>query len=160
MCMRANCWALDRRAWRAVACKEIARLMNEPCDRGGFTRQTERSFKTPPKFHEKTPKSVKKERKLWREREKREILGPTLRAPPRVGPHPSGPHVSGFGVLPFGALFSGPSPVLWGCCVLLCVCVAVLCYPQLEKIPNLVWPKLVKVLWPKLMGQTWFGQSW
>ena len=48
-------------------------------------------FQTPPKFHEKTLKREKKERKLWREKGKkaRNVGPPTLR-----GPHPSGPHPS------------------------------------------------------------------
>ena len=65
----------------------------------------------PPKFNEKTLKRRKKERKLWREREKkkRENLGslsfgpPTLGFPPCgvpffwvSGPHPSGLHCSRF----------------------------------------------------------------
>ena len=79
------------------------------------------SYKTPPKFHEKTPREGRKERILRREREKkREILGlhpsgPTFSGfgPPPFGPHPSGPHPSGphpsgptfsrFGAPPFGA---------------------------------------------------------
>ena len=45
-----------------------------------------RALQTPPKFHERTPKRGEKERKMWREGNKREILaphtsGPTLRAP-------------------------------------------------------------------------------
>ena len=64
----------------------------------GFTRQPENSkrahfrapaLQTPPKFHERTPQERgKKERKLWREREKkaRNYGLPTLQ-----GPHPSGP---------------------------------------------------------------------
>ena len=56
--------------------------------------------KTPPKFHERTPKREKKERKLWRrEGKKREILGlppfgALLFGAPPFGvwaPHPSGP---------------------------------------------------------------------
>ena len=48
---------------------------------GGFTRQPENSkrahfrfpaLQTPPKFHKRTAKRGKKERKLWREREKKE----------------------------------------------------------------------------------------
>ena len=49
------------------------------------------ALQTPPKFHEKTPRERKKERKWRREREnKREILG----SPPS-GPHPAGPHTAG-----------------------------------------------------------------
>ena len=49
-------------------------------------------LRTPPKFHERTPKREKKERQLWRgEGKKREILG----SPPFVAPP--------FGAPPFGA---------------------------------------------------------
>ena len=58
------------------------------------------SLQTPPKFHEKTPKREKKERKLWREREKSaKFWAPTLRG----GDHPSGR------APPFGA-----GPTFWG----------------------------------------------
>ena len=57
------------------------------------------ALQTPPEFHEKTPRETQKERILWREREKKnKILGtlraPTLRAPtlpPPFGPSPFGP---------------------------------------------------------------------
>ena len=44
------------------------------------------ALQTPPKFHEKTPKREKKERKLWRERKKSAKFW---------APHPSGLHPSG-----------------------------------------------------------------
>ena len=75
--------------------------------RRGFTQQPENSkrahlrprrFKTPPKFHEKTPRETQKERNGGKKgKKKREILGP-----PPSGPHPFGappfrtpPHFSG-----------------------------------------------------------------
>ena len=64
---------------------------------------------TPPKFHEKTPREGKKERILWREREKkaRNFGPPTLRAPTLRGPT-----FSGFGPLactpPLYATFHKP----------------------------------------------------
>ena len=45
--------------------------------------------KTPPKFHEETPKRGKKERKLWRKKKARNFGPPTLRGPP-FGPPPFG----------------------------------------------------------------------
>ena len=95
--------------------------------RRGFTRQPQNSkrahfrdpaLQTPPKFHERTPKREKKERKLWRDREKkREIFGPpTLRSPTLRGPTPRGatlrvPTLRGppFGSPPFPGLGSHPS---------------------------------------------------
>ena len=70
------------------------------------------ALQTPPKFHEKTPREGRKERILWREREKkREILGfPPFGAPP-FGPPPFRPPTfSVFGPPPFGAstLPAGP----------------------------------------------------
>ena len=69
-----------------------------PRSRRGFTRQPENSkrahlsapaLQTPPKFNEKTPREGKKERILWREREKKSAK---FWAPHPSGPHPSGPH--------------------------------------------------------------------
>ena len=68
-------------------------------------------FKTPPKFHEKTPRETQKQRNGGgKGKKKREILGPppfgapprgpTLRGPTLRGPHPSGPH----------PLLGGPHP--------------------------------------------------
>ena len=47
-------------------------------------------FKTPPKFHKKTPKRGKKERTLWRENEKSAKFGPLppFEALPLRGPDP------------------------------------------------------------------------
>ena len=47
------------------------------------------ALQTPPKFHEKTPREGRKERILWREREKkaRNFVPPTLRAPTPSGRH-------------------------------------------------------------------------
>ena len=68
------------------------------------------ALQTPPKFTKKTKREGKKNKKLWREREKkREILGPTVRAPtlrgptlggPTLRPHLGGPHC--LGAPPFG----------------------------------------------------------
>ena len=76
-----------------------------------FTPQPEKSkrahfrapaLRTPPKFHEKTPKREKKERKLWREREKKRE---------NLAPHPSGPHFFWVWVLtPSGPHNSHPHP--------------------------------------------------
>ena len=84
--------------------------------RGRWGLQTENSkrahvrapaLQTPPKFHERNPKREKKERKLWREREKSANFGPsTFRGPTfsGFGPHPSRLHPSSlpFGGPPFG----------------------------------------------------------
>ena len=61
-----------------------------------------RALHTPPKFNEKTPKRGKKERKMWREREK----SAKFWAPHPSKPHPSVPHPS-LPPSPFGA------PPLW-----------------------------------------------
>ena len=78
---------------------------------------TQQPPQTPPKFHEKTPREGrKKERILWREREKkREILGsPPFKAPPfgaltLLCPHPSGPPPFGAPTLR-GTTLRGQSP--------------------------------------------------
>ena len=70
--------------------------------RRGFTRQPENSkrallsapaLQTPPKFHEKDPREGRKERILWREREKktRNFGPPTFRAPPFAPTHTKKP---------------------------------------------------------------------
>ena len=72
--------------------------------RRGFTRQPKRAHlrvpalrQTPPKFHEKTSQE-KKERKMWREKEKSvkcwalpTLRSPTLRGPLGLGTHLPGP---------------------------------------------------------------------
>ena len=100
-------------------------------------------------------KKGKKERKLWRERDKKKakfwFLPPCGAHFSGFGPHPSAPHVSGLGVPIFGLLLSEPSTMLSCvvcCCVLLCCGVL-----PIEKIPNFAVAKLGA-------GQTWFGQSW
>ena len=71
--------------------------------RRGFTRQPENSkrahfsspaFQTPPKFHEKTSKRGKTERKLWRAREKKNAK---FWAPPFGSPTLWGPSFQGLG---------------------------------------------------------------
>ena len=70
---------------------------SDNCSRG-FTRQPENSklahlsapaLQTPPKFHETTPREGRRERILWREREKKSAK---FWAPHPSGLHPSGPH--------------------------------------------------------------------
>ena len=67
-------------------------------------------LQTPPKFHEKTPREGRKERILWREREKkaRNFGLPTLRAPTLLAPTLRASTFSGFGPPPFGPHPSGP----------------------------------------------------
>ena len=77
---------------------------------------------TTPKFHERTPKREKKERKLWRGGKKkarnfgpRTLRGPTLRGPPfgapPFGAPPFGAHLSGFGPPTLGPpTLRGPIP--------------------------------------------------
>ena len=89
-------------AWRGVNTPHIRQPENSK-----RAHLSAPALQTPPTFHEKDPQErEKKERKLWREKEKKsaKFFGP----PPFGAPHPSGPH--NFGAPTFSG-FGAPHPL-------------------------------------------------
>ena len=80
----------EKRVDRAEALVHLGELSSPGI--GSFTRQPARPSKTPPKFHEKTPRETHKERK--KARNFAPSPPPPFAPAPFGPPHPSGPHPS------------------------------------------------------------------